>query len=49
MCISRCLSDDTLKAVGAVYLVSMSWEIKYPTYDIGGKCGACIDGVCCLY
>ena len=29
------LSDDTLKAVGLFYLVSMPGEVKYPTQ--GGK------------
>ena len=32
----QCLSEVTLKAVGPFYLVSMPWEVKYPTQ--GGKC-----------
>ena len=31
-----CLSDETLKAVGPCYLVSMPGEVKDPTQ--GGKC-----------
>ena len=27
----QCLSDETLKAVGPFYLVSMPGEVKYPT------------------
>ena len=32
----RCLrlSDETLKAVGAFYLVSMTGEVKYPTEEV---------------
>ena len=30
-CESLCLSDETLKAVGPFYLVSMPVEVKYPT------------------
>ena len=30
-CESLCLSDETLKAVGPFYLVSMPGEVKYPT------------------
>ena len=30
-CVSLCLSDATLKAVGLFYLVSMPGEVKYPT------------------
>ena len=30
-CVSLCLSDETLKAVGPFYLVSMPGEEKYPT------------------
>ena len=30
-CVSLCLSDETLKAVGPFYLVSMPGEVKYPT------------------
>ena len=29
-CVSMCLSDDTLKAVGPFYLVSMPGEVKIP-------------------
>ena len=31
---SLCFSDDTLKAVGPFYLVSMPGEVKYPTQGI---------------
>ena len=30
-CVSLCLSDETLKAVGPFNLVSMPGEVKYPT------------------
>ena len=30
-CVSLCLSDETLKAIGPFYLVSVSGEVKYPT------------------
>ena len=30
-CVSVCLSDETLKAVGPFYLVYMPVEVKYPT------------------
>ena len=30
-CVSLCLSDETLKAVGPFYLVYMPGEVKYPT------------------
>ena len=30
-CICLCLSEETLKAGGPFYLVSMSWEVNYPT------------------
>ena len=30
-CVSLCLSDETLKAVGPFYLVSMPGEVKDPT------------------
>ena len=30
-CEYLCLPDDTLKAVGPFYLVSMPGEVKYPT------------------
>ena len=33
-CESLCLSDDTLKAVGPFYLVSMPGEVKYPTQRV---------------
>ena len=33
-CESLCLSDETLKAVGPFYLVSMSGEVKYPTQGV---------------
>ena len=29
--VSLCLLDETLKAVGPFYLVSMPGEVKYPT------------------
>ena len=29
--LSQCLSEETLKAVGPFYLVSMPGEVKYPT------------------
>ena len=29
-----CLSDETLKAVGPFYLVSMPGEVKYPTQGV---------------
>ena len=38
-CESLCLSDDTLKAVGPFYLVSMPGEVKDPTQ--GGTCVTC--------
>ena len=28
----QCLSEETLKAVGPFYLVSISGEVKYPTH-----------------
>ena len=31
---SLCLSDETLKAVGPFYLVSMPWEVKDPTHVV---------------
>ena len=34
-CVSLCLSEETLKAVGPFYLVSMAGEVKDPTR---GKC-----------
>ena len=33
-CESLCLSDETVKAVGPFYLVSMSGEVKYPTQGV---------------
>ena len=38
-CLSLCLSDETLKAVGPFYLVSMPGEVNDPTQ--GGKCVTC--------
>ena len=37
-CESLCLSDETLKAVGPFYLVSMPGEVKYT------KLGKCVPG-----
>ena len=39
-CLDLCLSDDTLKAVGPFYLVSMPGEVKYPT-SLHWKCVTC--------
>ena len=33
-CESRCLSDETLKAVCPFYLVSITGKVKYPTQGI---------------
>ena len=33
-CESLCLSDETLKAVGPFYLVSMLGEVKYPILGV---------------
>ena len=33
-CVSLCLSEETLKAVGPFYLVSMPGEVKYPTQGV---------------
>ena len=33
-CESLCLSEETLKAVGPFYLVSMPGEVKYPTQGV---------------
>ena len=33
-CVSLCLSDETLKAVGPFYLVSMPGEVKDPTQGV---------------
>ena len=32
--ICLCLSKETLKADGSLYLVSMPWEVKYPTQGV---------------
>ena len=32
--LSLCISDETLKAVGPFYLVSMPGEVKYPTKGV---------------
>ena len=39
-CVSLCLSDETLKAVGTFYLVSMTREVKVPT-SLHWKCVTC--------
>ena len=39
--IRDCESDETVKAVGPFYLVSMPGEVKYPTQVTGGKCVTC--------
>ena len=36
--VCMCLLEETLKAGGPFYLVSMRWEVKYPTR---GKCVNC--------
>ena len=41
-CVSLCLSDETLKAVGPFYLVSMPEEVKDPT-SLHWKCVICRD------
>ena len=33
-CVSLCLSEETLKAVGPFYLVSTPVEAKYPTQGV---------------
>ena len=33
-CVSLCLSEDTLKAIGPFYLVSMPGEVKDPTQGV---------------
>ena len=38
---SLCLSEETLKAGGPFYLVSMPGEVKYHTHS--GKCVTCIE------
>ena len=32
--ICQCLSEETLKAVGHFYMVSMPGEVKYPTHGV---------------
>ena len=39
-CESLCLSDETLKAVGPFYLLSMSGEVKDPTQGVN-TCVTC--------
>ncbi len=39
-CVSLCLSDETLIAVGPFYLVSMPGEVKDPT-SLDWKCVTC--------
>ena len=39
-CVSLCLSDETLKAIGPFYLVSMPGEVKDPT-SLHWKCVTC--------
>ena len=39
-CVSLCLSEETLKAVGPFYLVSMPGEVKDPT-SLHWKCVTC--------
>ena len=39
-CVSLCRSDETLKAVGPFYLVSMPGEVKDPT-SLHWKCVTC--------
>ena len=36
-CLSRCLSEETLKAVGPFYLVSIPGEVKDPTQGVNGQ------------
>ena len=38
-CVSLCLSDETLKAAGPFYLVSMPGEVK--RFHTGGECVTC--------
>ena len=33
----QCLSEETLKAIGPFYLVSMPGEVKYPTQGVNVK------------
>ena len=35
-CLSLCLSEQTLKAAGPFYLVSMPGVVQHPTRDTGG-------------
>ena len=37
-CVYMCLSDETLKAVGPFYLVSMPGEVKYPMHTGSTLC-----------
>ena len=39
-CVSLCLSEETLKAVGPFYIVSMPGEVKCPT-SLHWKCVTC--------
>ena len=39
-CLSLCLSEETLKAIGPFYLVSMPGEVKDPT-SLHWKCVTC--------
>ena len=41
-CVSLCLSDETLKAVGPFYVVSMPGEVKYPT-SLHWRYVTCVD------
>ena len=40
-CVSLCLSDETLKAVGPFYLVSMPGEVKKDPTSLHWKCVPC--------
>ena len=40
-CVSLCLSDETLKAVGPFYLVSMPGEVKDPTQGVNNYVTCC--------
>ena len=40
-CLSLCLSEETLNAVGPFYLVSMPGEVKDPT-SLHWKCVTCV-------
>ena len=37
----QCLLEETLKAVGPLYMVSMPGEVKYPSILHRGKCVNC--------